>query len=96
MRPALICLLAGLVLAAAPGASWAQYKWKDTRGQVHGSDLPPPRDVPDKDILQRPTTTARKPLVTGTAASAPAAAGPASAAASRAPVDPELDARRKK
>jgi len=96
LRPALICLLAGLVLAAAPSASWAQYKWKDSRGQVHVSDLPPPREVPDKDILQRPNATARKPQVPGSAASAPAAASPASAAASRAPVDPELDARRKK
>ena len=34
--------------------AWAQYMWKDSRGQVHASDQPPPREVPDKDILKRP------------------------------------------
>ena len=88
--------LAGLSLAAmaclllsAPAE--AQWKWRDSRGQIHISDIPPPRDIPDKDVLQRPEVTVRK--------AAPAPAAPASAAASapgKAPVDPELEERRKR
>jgi hypothetical protein len=49
LAPALLAGLA-LLLAAAPAS--AQYKWRDARGQIHISDLPPPREVPDKDVLQ--------------------------------------------
>jgi hypothetical protein len=85
-----------MALAAQP--AWAQYKWRDSRGQVHASDLPPPRDIPDKDVLQRPavvvrTAPATSPSASASAASAPVAGG---AAAARAPMDPELEARRKK
>lgn len=69
----------------------AQYKWKDSAGQVHVSDLPPPRDIPDKDVLARPNPAARanRPVAAASAAaSAPSAA--------RAPVDAELEARRSK
>jgi hypothetical protein len=91
------CRLAGLGLAAmtclllsAPAE--AQWKWRDGRGQIHISDIPPPRDIPDKDVLQRPEVAARKP------AAAPAAAASAAAAAApaKAPVDPELEERRKR
>ncbi|MGL6112100.1 MAG: DUF4124 domain-containing protein, partial [Rubrivivax sp.] len=68
--------LAGLSLAAlsclllsAPAE--AQWKWRDSRGQMHISDTPPPRDIPDKDVLQRAEVGARK------AASPPAAAASA-------------------
>ena len=46
---ALVCAL-GLCSAAQ-----AQWKWRDKDGRVTASDLPPPRDVADKDILQRPS-----------------------------------------
>ena len=85
-----------LALAAAPAQ--AQWKWKDARGQVHASDLPPPREVLDKDILQRPSPAAKS--AAGVAASASGAASAASAvgaAASRASTtDPELEARKAK
>jgi hypothetical protein len=88
--------LAGLGLAAMAclllsTPAEAQWKWRDSRGQIHISDIPPPRDIPDKDVLQRPEVTVRK--------AAPAPAAPASAAASapgKAPVDPELEERRKR
>ena len=70
----------------------AQYQWKDSRGQVHASDLPPPRDIPDKDVLRRPAPGQK-------AAAAPVASpgAPASAAQLvKPPVDPELEARRKR
>jgi len=89
--------LAGLGLAALAclliaSPAEAQWKWRDSRGQVHISDIPPPRDVPDKDVLQRPEVSVRKPPA---AVPAPAAAAVASAPA-KAAVDPELEERRKR
>jgi hypothetical protein len=81
-----------LALAVAGSPALAQYKWKDSRGQLHASDQPPPRDIPDKDVLQRP---APRPLqLAATAASAASAASAPGLAANRAPVDPELQQRR--
>ena len=82
-----------LLLVTVTSPAWAQYKWRDSRGQVHASDLPPPRDIAEKDVLQRPAA-ARSPNVAPTPA---AAASPASAVAPFKPaVDPELEARRKR
>ena len=91
--PAKLGLALMLLMATAINPAWAQYKWQDSRGQVPASDLPPPRDIAEKDVLQRPAA-ARKPI----AAPAPApAASPASHAAPAQPaVDPELEARRKR
>jgi hypothetical protein len=70
----------------------AQWKWKDAKGQVHVSDLPPPREVPEKDVLQRPTEVKRTPA---NAASAPVAgSAPGQQAAAKQRVDPEIEARR--
>ena len=80
-----------LTLAASPALS--QYKWKDGRGQVHASDLPPPRDIPDKDVLQRPAWVARSAPATATEA---ASAASAAALPPRPVLDPELEARRKR
>lgn len=85
-----VCL-AALLLGAGPAL--AQYKWKDSRGQVHASDMPPPRDIPDKDVLQRPSSNPSR------AAAAPAAGATLAASAAqpgKLPVDPELEARRKR
>jgi hypothetical protein len=95
----LAALAAGLLLIAAPAAH-AQYKWKDAQGQLHVSDLPPPRDVPERNILQRPagSRAAARPAATPPgAASAPATAAAARAPAASptgAPVDAELQRRR--
>ncbi|MDE2567021.1 MAG: DUF4124 domain-containing protein, partial [Burkholderiales bacterium] len=40
------------LLVALPAQ--AQWKWRDKAGHITVSDLPPPRDVPDADILARP------------------------------------------
>ncbi len=103
-RTPTVLLSAALAIALHSPAA-AQYKWKDSRGQVVVSDLPPPNDVPERDILSRPKGArgAAKPgLVTdhaqrpaSRAASAPGAAS-ASGATASAPVDPELEARRKR
>lgn len=92
----LLPLLALAIAGMAPGDADAQWKWRDARGQVTVSDLPPPRDVPEKDILQRPPTSgnSRPSSALPAAAVEPAlaASAPASAPAG---VDPELEARRK-
>ena len=91
--------LAGLSLAAVAclllsTPAEAQWKWRDSRGQIHISDIPPPRDIPDKDVLQRPEPTVRnepRPRRLPPASAATAAVRPA-----KAPVDPELEERRKR
>jgi carbonic anhydrase len=68
----IVAALSAMVVTAAPNA-WAQWKWKDSKGQTHISDLPPPRDIPDKDVLQRPSEIARKATVQSAAAASDAA-----------------------
>jgi hypothetical protein len=76
----------------------AQWKWRDSRGQIHISDIPPPRDIPDKDVLQRPEPAVRKaaapPAVAASVAAASAPGGVAVPA--KAPVDAELEQRKRK
>jgi hypothetical protein len=79
-----------VLLAAFPAA--AQWKWKDARGQVVISDVPPPRDIPERDVLQKPELVTRRPVGQPT----PAASAPAAESVAKAKVDPELEARRKK
>jgi hypothetical protein len=88
IRP--VCGLVLVLLIATP--AMAQWKWKDSAGQVHVSDVPPPREVPDKDILKRPTAATRA----AAAAPVPATASAASGAAAKPKVDPELEARKAK
>ncbi|HMM86143.1 DUF4124 domain-containing protein [Azohydromonas sp.] len=87
-------LVIALSLLAAAGDATAQWKWRDRAGQIHISDLPPPRDVPERDVLQRPAQPATaRANPAAEAASAPAAASAVSEAKPR--TDPELEARRK-
>jgi hypothetical protein len=83
-------LLAVLVLALAAPQAQAQWKWRDRTGQINVSDRPPPLDVPDKDILSRPTPENFRlaPAATASATSAPALARAA-------PADRELEARKR-
>ena len=86
-----LAALAGII--GLPGPAVGQWKWRDPGGQINISDRPPPRDVPEKDILARPTPQTR------TAAEAPAPAASAASAPGkpeiRPPVDRELEARKK-
>ena len=90
-------LVAALLVFVAVGDAHAQWKWRDRNGQIHMSDLPPPRDVADKDVLQRPASAARPAPAPAPAAegddAAPAVATPPADAKPR--VDAELKARRK-
>lgn len=89
-RPTVVATALALLLVLTSPAALAQYRWRDSRGQLHASDQPPPPNIPDKDVLQRPLVQLQRPP-------APTAAIPAVSAASAirpAPVDPELQARR--
>ena len=90
---ALICAAALGALLAAPAQ--AQWKWRDKNGQTQYSDLPPPADVADSAILQRPNGAQQRraaavstPTVPASAASGPALMPKGS--------DPELEAKRQK
>jgi hypothetical protein len=82
--PLVACLFAIAATSASAASIW---KWRDASGQVHISDVAPPSDVPDKNILQRPS-----------GAPAPVGAQPAVAAASSAAsgVDSELQKKKAK
>ncbi|MED5619056.1 DUF4124 domain-containing protein [Ideonella sp. BN130291] len=84
-------VVAGLLATSFSVAAHAQWKWRDKSGQMHLSDLPPPADVAEKDVLQRPDTAKFKAAPAPSPASASVAAS-----APRAAVDPELEARMKR
>lgn len=88
-RPALRQTLLVLLCLAAAGAAQAQWKWRDAKGNMQYSDMPPPSSTPDKDILQRPNTGKRTIVVAplGAPASAASAAPPAASAPSKAEQD---------
>ena len=82
-----LALVTAVVCAAAPAQ--AQWKWRDAQGRIQYSDRPPPTDVRDRDILQRPAAAARPATPSGAAPAASAASGPA------ATTDPALEARKR-
>jgi type IV secretory pathway VirB10-like protein len=73
-RAVFALVLASLTLLAALPAD-AQWKWRDKDGRITVSDRPPPREVPEKDILSKPNLPAR--AATPAAATTPAAAASA-------------------
>ena len=86
-------LLAAVLLQPAQ----AQWKWRDKNGQTQYSDLPPPPNVPEQDILSRPQGGARRSSALPAAAAASSASSAASTTTALAPktADPALEARRK-
>ena len=90
-------LLLGLLMVLLAPPAQAQWKWKDAKGQVHASDLPPPRDVPEKDVLARPDLAVRRPAPAAPVATvAAASSAAASSPDGKAKAEPELEAKRKK
>jgi hypothetical protein len=88
--------LLGLTLAllAAPAGAQSFWKWRDANGRLQLSDRPPPPEVLDKDILQRPLSAAK---TVAAAADSGAAAASAAANAASAPVgDAALEAKKKR
>jgi hypothetical protein len=94
-RPALLVLVAVLAAGFA-GSAAAQWKWRDKNGTLHISDMPPPPEVADKDVVGRPKLPVRS-SVAPAAAALPASATAASASpVARSASDPELEARMKR
>ena len=42
------------------GPAQAQWAWRDASGKMQFSDLPPPRETPERDILKRPPNQQRQ------------------------------------
>lgn len=80
---AMLCLL-------SVGAAEAQWKWRDAKGNVQYSDMPPPPGTPDKDVMQRPY--AAKPTIVVGPQGQPASAASAPSPAASAPTRAELEA----
>ncbi len=81
MKPILaLALVCGLLVAGPVAAQW---QWQDSSGKKVFSDQPPPPDIPERNILQRPHRAAAP----APAAAAPAAAAPASAASAKGAAD---------
>ena len=103
---AALLTLAGLALLSPFDSDAAQWKWRDASGRLIYSDRPPPANVPDRAILQRPpgTTPGRgvppSPTTPSLVPGTPSTAGepPLAAASAAGPkgTDSELEARRKK
>jgi len=90
-------LVGAAILLLAAQSALAQWKWKDAQGQTHVSDTPPPREVLDKDILQRPNQGPKRIAQSSTSPSTSASAGATGASAASSPkVDAELEARKAK
>lgn len=87
---AALAALLGLTLALPAAAQW---KWRDKAGQTQYSDLPPPRGVPESEILQRPAASTFRRSAPVAAPASGASAAPLAAARGS---EPELEARRKK
>ena len=91
--------MATLLMVLSPAAD-AQWRWRDKNGQVNASDRPPPKEVPDKDILSRPAADARRAAATAVQAAAPASgaegtAAPAAASAPPTALEREVQARKR-
>jgi beta-lactamase superfamily II metal-dependent hydrolase len=88
-RPLAAAAVIALLSMALCAPAAAQWKWRDQNGRITISDLPPPRDVPQQNILQRPAPVqVERPAPAASVASA--AAEPVQAPR----VDPELQARK--
>ena len=88
----LALVLVGLVGVTSAAAQW---KWLDKSRHVQYSDIPPPFDTPERDILQRPKSAAATTPPSALAA-APAASVASGAGVQPKTVEPELEAKRRK
>jgi hypothetical protein len=91
-RSRALVLTALTFVLLAPLAQAQQWMWRDKDGRVTASDRPPPRDIAEKDILQRPVPESRRVATVAPAASAaPGVAAPAATTA----LEREVQARKK-
>jgi len=99
MKPSHAFLAA--ILALSVTGTWAQWQWVDKDGRKVFSDRAPGSDIPEKNILKRPSGQRSTPSVPAVSAeaSAPQTTAPAPALSSSAAhgsgVDKELEAKKK-
>ncbi len=93
--PALLAAVLAFAALVTALPAQAQWKWRDKDGRITVSDLPPPREVPEKDILRKPNSATR--AAAPAAVAAPAATTPPAAAASAPPtaLEREVQARKR-
>jgi hypothetical protein len=87
----------GLVLALLAGSTLAsaQWVWRDANGRITASDRAPPREIAERDILQRPVANETRRPAAPAAAPAGAASAPAAGATRAAtPLEREVEARK--
>jgi type IV secretory pathway VirB10-like protein len=89
----LLVSLFALFLAAH--TAQAQWVWKDKDGRINASDRPPPREVPESAIMQRPAADARRAQAAAAAQPAATAASAPGAPAAQTPLEREVEARKK-
>ncbi|MBK9133723.1 MAG: DUF4124 domain-containing protein [Betaproteobacteria bacterium] len=83
--------LVALAAATFTTPADAQWRWRDASGRVTASDRPPPKEIPEKDILARPASAQRRagavvaPVAPVADAASAAAASPAASGAASAP-----------
>lgn len=93
--PALLAAVLAFAALVTALPAQAQWTWRDKDGRITVSDLPPPREVPEKDILRKPNSPAR--AAAPAAVTAPAAATTPAAPASAPPtaLEREVQARKR-
>ncbi|MCW5635719.1 MAG: DUF4124 domain-containing protein [Rubrivivax sp.] len=95
-------LIVAVAAASLATPADAQWRWRDGNGRITVSDRPPPKEIPEKDILSRPASAAlrRAPPAAAAEAASEAASGapvPAVAAASGpGGLQAEVEARRRR
>jgi hypothetical protein len=93
-------LLLAATLAAFGTSTFAQWQWIDKDGHKVFSDRAPTTDIPEQNILKRPSGRATAPVLVDPAApdpsGAPAVAPLAPASAKPSELDKELEAKKKK
>lgn len=94
-RHALLWLTLSATLCLAVAPVQAQWKWRDKDGRITVSDRPPPREVPDKDILAKPVVETRRATAAQATASAASGADGAGAQAAPTAMEREVQARKK-
>lgn len=84
-----------LVSALACGSAIAQWQWVDAKGRKVYSDTAPPRSIPEKNILKRPSGPGPLAVQESPAQEEPVAAASPAPVPKPSGVDPKLEAKRK-
>ena len=93
MRAGLVIGLVIALFASVCAPASAQWKWRDDKGQTQYSDLPPPLEVAESNILSRPASAKAHLAASAAESAAAVATAPLPAAKT---VEPELEEKLRK